>query len=296
MEKIVLKVGEYQKMPINRAFDGFKVTLVQIAEDLAAGNLVAAIQPDKINFKLRDMSKDDLLFDLSLAELHLLFRAGQLENNGVFAPLTAGIITAKDTATSTHPTKMVTDLSFEFPTMHGDYELHVRVEAGAMPANSDADSYICVTPNHSTNFMSFQTRVKDFTMDKKQDTYEAESGACQRIVIMDKAEIAAQASTNGFVSEISDIVLSSVEESFSYTQEEIIGNSLAQTEDATTYASPLLIVHDNHLLNGCTVMVKQSTVASNKLYMIIRNKTELASISEAIQEQNNANNNARIPY
>lgn len=285
MEKKKLKQGEYDKMTITDAFDGLRISVVAIAEDLAAGNITEAKSPfpHKINLKLYNRLTDELCWDLSLAEAYLLFNRGQLENNAVFDRNNAALIIAKDTATSTNPTKTVTDYSFKFAPTHGVYELQIRVQDGAFHADTDASSYVTVRPNTTTEPMLFETRVTTFTMDKKNDTYKAEAGAVEAIVIMDEAELGT-GDTTGFISEIDEIILASREESWNESDEECIGLGMSYVEDATTHAWPLLIVHDGHLLTAAKVTVEQSSVVDNKMYIVTQHITDVAEVSERLQD------------
>lgn len=294
MEKLNLKLGEFQKMPLNRAFDGFKASCVAIANDQAAGNLTAVyFNPDKVNVKLINKINDDVIWDLSLAELSLVFRAGQLENKAFFSPAIARQTLKLAVA---NPVITIVDCSFEFPTMHGDYELHVRVASDAIGAAANANSYVVISPNASTEAMEYQTRIVDRSLDKKLEVFPIDSGAVRTIVVLDKAEVLAQATTAGWVEEMKSVVLSADEDNFAYNDEEIIGNGLAYTDDASVFDAPVLVLHDKHLLNRCSLRIEQTTVASNKVYFIVRQRSEISLLSADIQENNRRMTESRIPF
>lgn len=290
MEKLKVQHNETDSIIITDAFDGFKIGIVTSADDGTTAVTTTPVNPDNIQLKLTNLATGKVCGDMTIAEWYALQKRGELGLTDILALGTKYKLITEDAAGD--DIVIMHNWSFDLPVYHGQYEVELAVEADAMPAAVDANSYVILMPNKTTEPMVFETIFRDETLDKKSEAFQF-NGA-MALVIMDKS--AFQDSTpNLRVPNITQISVISMEEGIDLKNEEAEACSAAYLEETNDFAFPQLIIHQGHHLTKGTIRVDQSAAADNKLYIITQTQTREAGLaSAALQIKNEADSVRRL--
>lgn len=278
MSQLQIKNQDTKSFAIrNRAFSGFVISAVTIADTITAITTGTVIDPYKIRVSLRNNLTAREVFSESLAYMLRRTRKGDKDLYNMLH----GTLAQRGYDISGDATKIISDWTLDFgDTYEGDYTLTVQTN-DAMSTDFAASSHLEIVPDYSDDAMIYEAIYLDKSVDARVVDIELGNGI-EEIQI-----VGVKTMNNMSIKDTKQIAINHSAGKQIFSQSLALCHSNSLHESGVESLGGDLTIHDGEVLSNCALHIEFEAALTEDKPVILYKKLIPNYNAEASQARAN---------